>query len=513
MTDQDCRQDDGDEAARRSVPIVAIGASAGGIPALQNLLGGLPSDLGAAFVVVIHLDPSHKSELANVLAATSRFPVVQVNRSMILDRNTVYVIAPNSNIVIADSEIRSEPIEPSRGQRYPIDLLFMSLAQQESDAYAVVLTGNGSDGSLGAQAVRMAGGLVLVQDPSEAEYPSMPESAIAMGVDFILPIDRIASKLVELLHSKVQAEVQALDAKQDESLKQIFNLIRAKTGQDFSKYKHATVMRRLLRRMHLASVSDLSNYLDYLRRNDAEVQKLFGDLLISVTCFFRDPAAFAVLQSEVLPKLLERETFAPIRVWIPGCATGEEAYSIAILLIEEAERRRERVQIQIFASDADAKALAAAREGVYPASIISEVGEERVKRFFVSEGDHFRIRQDVRDLIVFAPHNLLRDPPFSHCDLISCRNVLIYLQRELQEQAISTFSYALRDGGYLFLGTSETADNPSGLFSLVDNGARIYQATSSSRIKRAPISHDLLSTIMPPITAQRSGRMRGQLRV
>src|SRR5215470_9999652 len=466
------------EADPTEPTIVTIGASAGGITALQRFFEALPEQTGAAFVVVVHLDPDHRSELPQILAGRTRMPVLQVDNRHKLAGDRVYVIPPDRNLQIVDHEISATEFDEPRGKRSPIDLLFRSVAERLGDGFAVILSGAGSDGAIGVRAVKEAGGIILVQDPGEAEYSSMPRSAIASGVaDFVLPVRDLATRLVELVRIKRTVKQPEEPEVDEELLRRVLAHLRVRTGHDFSKYKRSTVLRRLARRMQVTRTENLSEYYEVLRESPDEAQALLADLLISVTTFFRDHDAFEALKTQVLPGLFEgRELDATIRVWVSGCATGEEAYSIAMLLQEEAAKHELRPPIQIFGSDLDARALAVAREGRYPASIEADVSEDRLRRFFMREGDGYRVRQDVRDMILFAVHDLLKDPPFSHVDLISCRNVLIYLDRDLQDQVCTTFHYALNQGGFLLLGAAETADNPPGLFRTIDRNARIYKS-------------------------------------
>ena len=461
--------------------IVAIGASAGGIHALQTFFGALPENTGAAFVVVVHLDPQHRSEMPSILGTRTRMPVVQISESEQLRANHVYVIPPDRRLQMVDHQVSAFQFDEPRGQRTPIDLFFRSVAERLGDGFAVILSGAGSDGAIGVRAVKEAGGIILVQEPKEAEYASMPRSAIATGIaDFVLPAHDLAKRLVDLIRIKESLAPPDIRSFDEELLRRIITHLRVRTGHDFSKYKRSTVLRRIARRMQFARADDLNEYYEVLRDNADEAQALLGDLLISVTTFFRDSEAFEKIARDVIPELFKDQAAnETIRVWVSGCATGEEAYSFAILLLEEAARRPIRPSMQVFGSDLDSRALVAAREGRFPAAIETDVSEERLRRFFTREGDHYRVRQEVRDLVLFAVHDLLKDPPFSHADLISCRNVLIYLDRELQEQVCSTFNYALNPGGYLFLGGSETADNPHGLFRTIDRTARIYQSTAA----------------------------------
>jgi len=477
-------------------PMVVIGASAGGIKALQTFFEDAPPDCGAAFIVVVHLDPEHHSELPHILSQRTRMPVVQVQDREKLVADHVYVIAPDRRLQIVDHEISSAEFEEPRGRRAPIDLLFRSVAERLGDGIAIVLSGAGSDGALGVRAVKESGGIILVQDPVEAEYSSMPRSAIATGVvDVVAPVRELAAHLVTVLRLKQKTGSLVEQAEHnDDLLRRIFSHLRARTGHDFSKYKRSTMLRRIVRRMQVTRREDLQGYYSALRDDLDEAQALMSDLLISVTTFFRDRDLFEQLQRSVLPQLFKADAES-IRVWVAGCATGEEAYSIAILLLEEAAKHQLRPTIQVFGSDIDARALATAREGRYPTAIETDVSEERLRRFFTreSDSDTYRVRQEVRDIVLFAAHDMAKDPPFSHVDLITCRNVLIYLERELQEQVCVTFHYALKPQGYLMLGASESADQPPGLFRLVDRTARLFQSTATRDKPR------LLPNLLAPV--------------
>jgi two-component system, chemotaxis family, CheB/CheR fusion protein len=481
--------------AEKAPVIVAIGASAGGVQALQSFFGGIPQNTGAAFIVVVHLDPQHRSELSAVVAARTHMPVVQVEKTARLEANHVYVIPPDRRLQVIDHQLLATEFDEPRGQRLPIDFLFRSVAERLGDGFAVILSGAGSDGSLGVRAVKEAGGIILVQDPNEADYGSMPRSAIETGVvDFVLPVRNLAKRLSDLIRIKESVWPPEIGNLDEDRLRRILAHLRVRTGHDFSKYKRSTVLRRIARRMQVNRTGDLDDYYDIIRDNQNEVDALLSDLLISVTTFFRDKDAFESL-AKLLPTVFEdKGQGRPIRVWVAGCATGEEAFSIGMLLLEEAAQFDVRLQIQVFGTDLDVRALAAARDGRYPVAIEADVSEARLRRFFTREGDHYRVRQELRDIILFALHDLLKDPPFSHVDLVSCRNVLIYLDRELQEQVCSTFHYALNPGGYLFLGAAETAENPTGLFRSINRHARIYQSTLSPGAKP-----QLLPRLLGPI--------------
>jgi two-component system CheB/CheR fusion protein len=421
--------------------------------------------------------------MAEILGLDTGMPVVQAMQPRVLERDHVYVIAPDRQLRINDTSVGASPFEEPRGRRAPIDVFFRSLAEAHGDGFAVVLSGGGSDGAVGAKAVKEAGGVVLVQDPREAAHEAMPQAALAAGIaDVVLPVRELAARLAELARHKEKlgplarpAAEPKIDEDGEAALKRIFEVVRARTGHDFTRYKRATILRRLARRMQLNHRVGLDQYLSYLRQNPEEIQSLFDDLLITVTAFFRDPAAWESLRSHVVVPLVERcEPNQPIRVWVPGCATGEEAYTLAILFREEISRQETHCELVIFGSDVDQGALATAREGVYPAAIAADVTEARLARYFRTEGDHYRVTSEIRDSVVFAVHSVLRDPPFSKLHLISCRNLLIYLDRELQQQLQNVFRYGLRDDGHLFIGVSETAD--SELFEPVDKQFRLFRA-------------------------------------
>ncbi|RBP09679.1 two-component system CheB/CheR fusion protein [Roseiarcus fermentans] len=475
------------EASANPFPTVAIGASAGGVAALQELFECLPNDLEAAFVVVVHLDPAHESELPSILSLRTKMPVTQVAGATPLEPRRVYIIPPNRELLVTDRSLALAPFNEPRWRRAPIDFFFRSLAAQQGDDFAIVLSGAGSDGALGVKAMKEAGGIIIVQDPEDAEYASMPRSAIETGLaDFVLPIRAIAEKLPDLIRDRPRLQVDGRNPDDGEAMAAILAQLRVQTGHDFSNYKKSTVRRRIDRRMQVQRAGTMAEYLKVLRENAAEAQALFADLLISVTTFFRDPAAFDKLAAAVIPTLFEGKGATDVvRAWVPGCATGEEAYSIAMLLLEEMARRDVHCDVQVFASDIDDAALMVGREGRYPRAIEADVSDERLKRFFTRENDHHRVARELRDKVVFARHSLLRDPPFSRADLISCRNVLIYLDRDLQQQVCAIFHFALTAAGYLFLGTSESADTPQGLFRPIDRDSRIYQRHAVAADRRA----------------------------
>ena len=461
----------------KPVPICAIGASAGGVAALQRLFGELPVDLGLAYVVILHLAPDQPSALGEVLRNCTEMPVTQVLDDHELRPDCIYVIPPDRELVIEGDRIAAKPFAEPHGQRAPIDIFFRSAAKGRGDGIAIVLSGAGSDGAIGVRAVKESGGVVMAQEPADAGFPSMPNSAIETGVvDFVAPVSRLVEHVTQVAKSK--EAVLSLDMDQASvDLRRIVAFLRARTGHDFSGYKRATIMRRVTRRMQIKHCETFEDYADYLKAEPEEASELLSDLLITVTHFFRDPAAFDALQERAIRPLLDDldlDSEDNIRAWVVGCATGEEAYSLAILLHEEALRRKIHPQVQIFASDLDQQALATAREGRYLKSIATDVSPERLARFFVDEGSHYRVRKEIRDSVLFASHSVIKDPPFMRLDLVSCRNLMIYLERGLQQQLLSIFHYGLKPGGYLFLGLAESADVAGDLFSPIDHEARLY---------------------------------------
>jgi two-component system CheB/CheR fusion protein len=489
-------------SAQPRVPVVGIGASAGGIRALQAFFELIPTDTGAAFVVVVHLAPDSRSELPAIIAAKSSLNVLQVTELTELKPNCVYVIPPDHQLQLTDHSIATTDFTEPRGQRAPIDLFFRSMAELHGDGIAIILSGAGSDGTVGVRQIKEQGGIVLVQSPDEAEYSSMPRSAIATeAADFVLPVKQLAHRVVELIAAKRNAPPVAKISTDEEQLRRILAYARARTGHDFSLYKRSTVSRRILRRMQVTRRDTLEEYYNYLRENAEESPQLVSDLLISVTSFFRDPKSFEALSRTVIsPMMANAERREVVRIWVAGCATGEEAYSIAMLLLEESSLHDTRPEIQVFGSDMDARALIIAREGRYPVGIEADLSEERLRRFFTRDGEYYRVKRELRDVVLFANHSVLKDPPFSRLDLITCRNLLIYLDRDLQQQVLSTLHYGLNSDGYLFLGSSESAEHPDGLFRAVDRDARIYQSTgrASDRMPNLPRLSGIISGSEPP---------------
>ncbi|MCB0108813.1 MAG: hypothetical protein KDE53_22990 [Caldilineaceae bacterium] len=475
------------EAVAPRLSVVGLGASAGGLAPLRIFLSALPADTGLTFVVVTHLSPEHESILPELLQPHTEMPVRQVTGRAVMEPNHVYVIPPGKRLLVMQNFLELAEFAMPRGQRLQIDVSFRSLAEHHGDGGAVILSGTGSDGAVGIQSIKEKGGLILVQDPTEAEYDGMPRSAIATGlVDIVAPVAELATQLVAAKRTGATLDLPAdptdLSKAGEETLLQILTHLRVRTDHDFTGYKRATVLRRIGRRMQVTQLSALTAYLHRLRHDPEEADILSRDLLIHVTEFFRDPAAWEVLAQKVIPHLFTgKGREESVRVWTVGCATGEEAYGIAMLLLEHAATLRQPPQIQIFASDLGELALDFARRGVYPAAIATNVSPERLERFFVQENSHYRVRDELRERVLFTGHNLLQDPPFSKLDLVLCRNLLIYLQRPLQERVFETFHYALRPEGYLFLGSAESPDGITTLFAAVDKQHRIYRRSQQSQ--------------------------------
>ena len=468
-----------ENAATGTFPVVGIGASAGGLEALTSLLLALPVDTGLAFVVIQHLDPKHESMLPDILAKSTRMRVRQVTHGMLLDPNNVYVMPANSGLALSQQAFELTPRETSAALRLPIDGFLRSLAQSRKNrAIAVILSGTGSDGTLGLEAIKAEGGIAFAQDEQSAQFPDMPRHAVATGcVDFVLAPTEIAHELARIgRHPYVtRPETPAESPCQaPETFSALFKLLEQATGVDFSLYRQSTIERRVQRRQALCNAETLEAYLKYLRENPAEIQALHQDLLIKVTQFFRDPEVFEALTSRVFPKLLENcPAKEGLRLWVPGCATGEEPYSLAICLLEFMRRGNTHRPLQVFASDINPAAIERARTGFYPENIASDLTPERLERFFTSTDHGYRISKEIRELCVFAAHDLLRDPPYSHLDLISCRNVLIYMGA-VQKSIIPLFHYALKPTGYLLLGLSESPHAAPNLFMEFDKKQKIY---------------------------------------
>lgn len=461
--------------------VVGIGASAGGLSALKTFFKNMPEQDRLAIVLVMHLIPDQESHLAEVLQPHGNMPVIQVNEEMQLEPRHVYVIPPGHNLRAIDTHIRVTKLEENRKQRAPVDRFLRTLANAHtSNAIAVILSGTGSDGVLGIKEIKEKGGLTIAQEPNECEFDGMPRSAIAGGfVDFVSPVKQIPNRIVRYVNTHprliLAEDGEPTEEGQKQCLQRILAEILTRTNRDFSRYKPSTLMRRVRKRMQLHHIEDLTEYVDYLREKPSEVSTLCEELLVTVTNFFRDPETFQALEGRIVPELFKnKEPSDCVRAWSVGCATGEEGYSIAMLLLDYSARLENPPQVQVFASDIHEPSLLKARKGLYCGDIDADVSAERLRRHFVKEHGGYRVRKDLRERIIFSPHDLLKDPPFSRIDLIVCLNLLIYLQREMQRDVIELFHYALKPEGYLVLGHSETIDSGE-LFQVEDKGNSIFK--------------------------------------
>ncbi|MGA2129512.1 MAG: chemotaxis protein CheB, partial [Xanthobacteraceae bacterium] len=467
--------------------MVGIGASAGGLDACRKLVDALPAGNGMAFILVQHLDPTHESMLVDLLAGHTAMTVRQAADRMPIERDHLYVIPPGTYLSVANGALHLSHPQARHGARLPFDFLLHSLAEDcGGRAVGVILSGTGADGSLGLKAVKDKGGLIIVQDPAEAGYDGMPRSAIMTGaVDLVLPVAKIPEALVAYDQRMALASAHEGSVPRDRSwLPGIIDLLRAKTAHDFTLYKPGTLQRRVERRAGMAGIEsdDMDRYVEILRSDARELDLLAKDLLINVTSFFRDPAVFELLAEKIVPDLVRGQAPShPLRIWIAGCSTGEETYSLAMLFREQITAAKRDVKLQVFASDVDPDAVATAREGFYPATIEAEVSPERLARFFSKEDHGYRVVPELRAAVVFTVQDVLADPPFSRLDLVSCRNLLIYLLPDAQAKVISLFHFALREGGILLLGSSETAGDIDGRFEVISKAERLYRHIGRSR--------------------------------
>lgn len=479
-----------------TLPVVGLGGSAGAIQALQEFFKAMPVESGMAFVVILHLSPDYESELSTLLQRSTQMPVIQVTKTAKVLPNHVYVIPQGHNLALLDGHVRLTELQKrGRGKHVEVDLFFRSLAEAHgTNAIAIVLSGADGDGAIGIKRVKELGGLTIAQEPGEAEHDSMPRSAIATGmVDWVLPVAQIPGKLLAYRENAGRIQLpdenpavlpkpeKLSDEHNEAALREVLNFLRTRTGHDFNAYKRATVLRRVGRRMQINGVENLPTYLEFLRTHPGEAGALMQDLLISVTNFFRDAEAFAELEAAI-PQLFQGKTSDDqVRVWVCACATGEEAYSVAMMLREHAEKMDAPPSIQVFASDLDEPAIRAAREGLYPTTIAADVSEERLLRFFSLGHGCYRVRREIREIVLFAEHNLLKDAPFSRLDLVTCRNLLIYFNREAQNRAFEIFHFALRHDGLLFLGPSESTEEATELFQPISKKHRLYAPRPAAR--------------------------------
>ena len=469
-------------AGPRSFPIVGIGASAGGLEALEQFLGRVPAGSGMAFIIVQHLDPTRKGVMPELLQRITAMKVIQVKDRTRVEPNWVYVIPPNKDMSILHGILHLLEPAPPRGLRLPIDFFLRSLAQdQQERSIGVILSGMGSDGTLGLRAIKENGGLVLVQDPATAKFDGMPRSATDSGLaDIVARAEDLPERIISYLQRTplVHAPELALEDNAQSGAEKAIILLRAHTGHDFSLYKKSAFYRRIERRMGIHQIDKIAGYVRYLQENSQELDLLFKELLIGVTSFFRDPAAWEELRRRILPALIAQPAHSPVlRAWVPGCSTGEEAYSLAMVFKEVMEKTdpRNKRKLQVFATDLDKDAIEKARHGIYPENICADVTPTRMSRFFTKEARGFRVVTEIREMVIFAPQNVIMDPPFTKLDIVSCRNLLIYLSPELQKKLILLFHYCLSPGGILFLGSAETAGACTDRFKPISGKLRIFR--------------------------------------
>jgi two-component system CheB/CheR fusion protein len=459
-------------------PIVGIGASAGGLEAIEQFFTNMPSDKGMAFIIIQHLDPKGHSSMPEILSRFTKMTIKVATNGLKVKPDSIFLIPPSKSMELQNGTLTLQDQSLLPGLRLPIDFFFRSLAREiGTDAIGIVLSGTGTDGTLGLRAIKAAQGTIFVQEPESAKYDGMPLSAIDTGLaDFILKPDQMPEKLIQFLkHSDTNGYKFGAANEATKPLQQIFSILRTRTGHDFTRYKRATIHRRLQRRMSVNQINDISGYARFLKGSEDELKALLKDLLISVTNFFRDPEAFESLKVQVKELLTHKPEDSDLRVWVAGCATGEEAYSVAIVISECLDEMKKRLKVQLYATDIDIDALHTARTGNYPANIVADVTPKRLKRFFDKQENSYRIKNEIRERIVFAPQDFIKDPPFSKMDLISCRNLLIYLESDVQNRLLPLLHYALKPGGILFLGTSETINESKDLFTVLDRKWKIYQ--------------------------------------
>ncbi|MGL1891608.1 MAG: PAS domain-containing protein [Spirochaetaceae bacterium] len=468
--------------------VVGIGASAGGLEALEAFFSKMPSDSGIACVVVSHLDPSHNSILPEIIQKKTKMQVLQVKDHMIVKPNHVYIIPPDKEMSILNGVLQLLKMTKPHGANLPIDIFFRSLAMDKgSMAISIILSGTGTDGTQGIRAVKAELGMVMVQSAESAKYDGMPRSAIATKLaDYILSPEDMPNQLLKYVKYKMNKqtlEFNSDDSKYEHAMQKIFLLLRTSTKHDFSFYKKNTITRRIARRMQVHQMEDINGYIQYLQESEREIHILFKELLIGVTSFFRDPEAFDLLKNKFIPEYLaDKPEHYQIRVWVPGCSSGEEVYTIAIIFQEYMELVERHFSVQIFGTDLDEEAIKRARTGIYPVSISEDISKVRLSKFFTHEENHYRINQNIREMVIFAPQNLIKDPPFTKLDLLSCRNLLIYFGAELQKKLFPIFNYSLNHDGILFLGSSETIGQSSKLFSILDKKWKIFKKSSSNRV-------------------------------
>jgi len=494
-----------------SFPIVGIGASAGGLETLQLFFSKMSPETNTAFVIIQHLSPNFKSIMASLLAKYTRMTVCEIEDGMTLAKNCVYLNPPNKNVAIFNRTLHLMAPVKSSAINMPIDFFFRSLSEdQKEKAIGIIVSGTASDGTLGIKAIKGEGGMVMAQDPDTAKYDGMPRSAIGTGlVDFILAVEKMPDALISYVKHpflKSPGKINASQSNVQHQLQKVFSLIRSATGHDFSQYKQTNIRRRIERRLAVHQIDKLADYIIYMQKNSLEIDALFKDLVIGVTSLFRDPEAYQVIEEKVLPPLLQvKQSDEPLRCWVVGCSTGEEAYSLAVVVAEAMEKMGKHLNVQIFATDIDETAIENARKGCFPISIATDVSKTRLDRFFTKDEGVFRINKQIRDMVVFSLQSIIKDPPFSRLDLVSCRNLMIYLDHPLQKKIIPLFHYTLNSQGVLFLGTSETIGEFSDLFQPLNAKWKIFKRKES--LREGTIDYPNKSTLGGPVHLEPDDRI------
>ena len=491
-------------------PIVAIGSSAGGLETLEQFFSKMPGNKEMAFVIIQHLDPNHVGMMPELLQRMTSMTVFQVTDGLKIKPNCIYVIPPNKSMSILNNTLYLFATVETHGIRLPIDIFFRSLANDRQEkSIGIILSGMGSDGSLGVKAIKEKNGLVLVQEPSTAKFDGMPRSAIqAITPDIIAHVQELPAKLIEILNFIPQPAVDTqLDARYKSNIDKIIILLREQTGHDFSMYKKSTLFRRIERRKGIHKIDKIQNYVRFMQENPRETEILFKELLIGVTNFFRDPEVWKKLAEQILPEMLEKlPNGYVLRAWVPGCSTGEEAYSLAIVFKEALAKvkNHRNLSLQIFATDLDSQSIEKARKGVYPSNIVADVSPERISQFFIGDNEGYRVNAVIREMVVFAPHNVIKDPPFTKLDLLTCRNMLIYMEPELQNKLMALFNYSIKPGGIMILGSAETLGTGHEGFEVLDTKLKIYKRSLLSRASRLldfPSSFSIINKTKPQMNS------------
>jgi two-component system CheB/CheR fusion protein len=488
----------------KTVPIVGIGASAGGLETLKALFAHMPPDSDMAFVIIQHLRPRYKSSMAEIIGKDTQMRVTQIEDGIEVEPNCIYLNPPDKNVSIFNGRLQLMAPLKEHAVNMPIDFFFRSLAEdQKEKAIGIIVSGTASDGTLGTKGIKGEGGMIMAQDPNSARYDGMPLSAINTGlVDFVLPVNEMPKALIDYVrHPTLEAlgKEQAAETKFQNQLQKIFNLIRSTTGHDFSQYKQSTIQRRLERRLAVHQITTLSNYILFLQKNPAEIEVLFKNLIIGVTRFFRDPETYEILKKKVLPALLgAKGADAAVRCWVVGCSTGEEVYSLAMVISEVLDKLKKQLDVQIFATDIDPAAIEVARTGFYPESIGADVSKKRLNQYFTKTPDTggYKIKKQIRDMVIFSEQNIIKDPPFSRLDLVSCRNLMIYLAASLQKKIIPLFHYTLNPKGLLLLGTSESIGGFTDLFEAENFKLKIFRRKTG--LAQHPIEYEVISPYGQP---------------